>query len=231
MSVMAIYRQLGTAGWHNARMVRRWIAVFLCLAGFVSWYGTRKLNSQTETEWRWTNKQFGPVLDALMPLQRAGGGVYVTYRANRDYVTSVPEYWFLIGREPNEGGYGLHPYLSAHVRIAQSVSVYDQLMAIHREEPAVEDTTNLQKRVKLQTSDFTEMNCPAIKDQMDKLKRLSAKLPAVDGDFIIIHPMIHAFYIDGSDGDVRMFLADDENPLVKWALETRRALEACSKFR
>ncbi len=166
-----------------------------------------------------------------MPLQRAGGGVYVTYRANRDYVTSVPEYWFLIGRESNEGGHGLHSYLSARVRIAQPLSILGQLMAIHREEPTVEDTTDLQKRVKLQTSDFTEMNCPAIKNQMDKLERLSAKMPAVDGDVIIIHPMIHAFYIDGSDGDVRMFLEDDENPLVKWALQTRRALEACGKPR
>jgi hypothetical protein len=165
-----------------------------------------------------------------MPLQRAGG-VYLIYRANKDYVTSVPEYWFLIGREPNEKGYGLHAYLSAHVRVAQPVSIYDQLMAIHREDPAVQDTTNLQKRVKLQASDLTEMNCPAIKDQMDKLKKFPAKLPAVDGDFIIIHPMIHTFYINGADGDVRMSLTDDENPVVKWALETRRALDACGKPR
>jgi len=41
--------------------------------------------------------------------------------------------------------------------------------------------------------------------------------------------MIHAFYIDGADGDVRMFLTDEQHPVVKWALETRRALDACSK--
>jgi len=43
--------------------------------------------------------------------------------------------------------------------------------------------------------------------------------------------MIHAFYIDGADGNVRMFLTDEQNPVVKWALETRCALDACSKPR
>ena len=168
-------------------MGRASIAVAVAFVVIVFCCGSRRLNSQAEADWAWTNKQFGPILDSLMPLERSGG-VYVSYRANRDYVTSIPEYYFIIGREPNENGYGLHPYLSAHVRVAEPVSIYDQLMAIHREEPAAQDTTSIQKRVKLQSADFTEMNCPAIKNQMEKLKKLTAKLPAVDGDVITIQP-------------------------------------------
>jgi hypothetical protein len=158
------------------------------------------------------------------------GGLYVSYRANRDYVTSTPEYWFMIGLEPNEKGYGLYPYLSAHVRLAQPSSVYDQLMAIHRAEPATQDITTIRNRIKIQRCDFAEMTCP-IKDQLGKLKNLPARLPDINGDYIIIHPMNHAFFIVGADGDVRMSLVNDENPIAKWAQETRRALDACGKTR
>jgi hypothetical protein len=206
-------------------------AAVVVLGVVVFWFaGT--LRPQTEADWDWTNKQFGPTLDALMPLQ-GHGGVYVSYRANRDLYTSTPEYWFMIGREPNESrpGFGLRSYLSAHVRVAQPVSIYDQLMTIHHNEPAIQDTATIQKRIKLQNWDFSEMDCPAVKKQLDKLKNLPARLPDINGDRIILHPMIHAFYISGADGNVTMFLADDSNPLVQWAQETRRAFDACGKPR
>jgi hypothetical protein len=145
-------------------------------------------------------------------------------------VTSTPEYWFTIGREPNENGYGLHPYLTAHVRAAEPTSIYDQLMAVHREEPAAQDGLTIQKPIKIQISDFTEMTCPDLKDQLRKLKSLPIRLPEINGDYVIIHPMIHAFLIDGANGDVLMSLTDDNNPLVLWAQETRRALDACRKI-
>jgi hypothetical protein len=187
------------------------------------------VNSQTEAEWDWTNKKFGPVLDALMPLKDAAG-VYVSYRANRGLYTSTPEYWFMVGPERNEKP-GTRPHLSAHVRVAQPVSIHDQLMAIHRDPPATEDTSIIEKRIKLQTADFSEGDCPSLKTQLEKLKKLSARLPDVNGDRIILHPMIHAFYISGSDRDATMFLTDDGNPLVRWAQETRRVFDVCSKSR
>src|SRR5579862_563126 len=140
------------------------ISIACVLGALVFCSGIRSLNSQTEGDWNWTNKHFGSVLGVLMPLERHVGA-YVSYRANRDYATSTPEYWFVIGREPSEKGYGLNPYLSAHVRLAEPTSIYDQLMSMHREEPAVQDPTLFQNRIKLRKSDFTEMNCPAIKNQ------------------------------------------------------------------
>ena len=120
-------------------------------------------------------------------------------------MTSTPEYWFTIGREPNENGYGLHPYLTAHVRAAEPASIYDQLMAVHREEPAAQDALTIQKRIKIQTSDYTEMTCPDLKDQLRKLKSLPIRLPEIYGDYVIIHPMIHAFLIDGQWGCTDVF--------------------------
>jgi len=197
------------------------------LSAVLSWPGA--LNAQTDADWGWMNEHFGPVFDALMPPRRQGG-VYISYRANRDFVTGTPEYWFMIGREPSEKGYGLNPYLTAHARLADPASIYDQLMTMHRAEPAAPDTT-LQSGIKLRKYDFTEKTCPAIKDQIDKLKSIPARVPEINGDYIVLHPMIHAFHISGADGDATLVLTDEKNPLVQWAEETRRMLEACGKLR
>ncbi len=164
-----------------------------------------------------------------MPLQ-AKGGLYVTYRANRDYVTTIPEYWFRIGYEFNEKqGYGLNNFFSAHVRIASPNSIYDQIMALHRSNPATQKATSFIPRIKLRSYDLTETNCSAIKVQMDKFQKLQTKLPDLNGNVITIHPMNHVFYAQGAEGDMTIVLTDEEHPLVKWASETRQALEQCVK--
>ena len=145
------------------------VVVFLCSFN-------ETLDSQTQADWDWTTTQFGPVLDALMPLKR-DGGVYVAYRANRDLYTSTPEYWFMVGLEPNADRPGLRSYFSAHVRVAQPISIYDQLMAIHRSQPGTQEPTSaLQKRIKLQASDFDEMNCPAVGDATRKIEGTSRQI-------------------------------------------------------
>jgi len=197
------------------------VVVFLCT--------TERLNPQTQADWDWTNKKFDSVLDASMPMQK-DGGLYVSYRANKDFYTSTPEYWFMIGVERTEKQSGSRPYLTAHVRVAQPVSIYDQLMTIHRENPSIQDTV-LEKSVGFQSFDLTEMTCPAIKVQIEKLKSLPVQLPDMNLDYIILHPVIHAFYINGTDGDVRLSLTDSRHTLVRWARQTREALDACGRAR
>ena len=58
-------------------------------------WGSHRLDSQTEADRELTNQHFGPLFDALMPMERRGG-LYVSYRAHKDFVTSIPEYWFMI---------------------------------------------------------------------------------------------------------------------------------------
>lgn len=198
------------------------------ILGFIAfWCASGSLDSQTEANWEWTNKEFGSALDALMPMH-SRSGMYVSYRANRDYVTSVPEYWFRIGYESNgKQDYGLQNFFSAHVRIASPNSIYDQLMALHRSNPSTQTASSFISRIKLKTYDLTEMNCPAIKTQMNKFEKLQMKPPDLNPNVVTIHPMIHAFYAQGADGDMTIALTDEEHPLVKWASETRQALELC----
>lgn len=200
----------------------------LLLAVSLMWFSSPQVNSQTRAEWEWTNKEFASLLDALMPLQ-SNSGVFVAYRANRDFVTSTPEYWFTIGREPSESQSGLRPYLSAHVRVAQPVSIYSQIMAIHHAEPSTTDNAVIKNKIRLQRADLTEMRCPAVKSQLEKLKNIAPKLPDISGDYIIIHPMNHSFHVSGANGDVTMTLTDEKDALVQWAQETRQAFDACAK--
>jgi hypothetical protein len=185
-----------------------------------------RLSAQTDADWDWTNEHFGLVLNALMPLEKTGG-FYVAYRAHRDYRTDVPEYWFMIERDVNEHRTGSQDYLSAHVRFAETVSIYDQLMKMHRTEPQ-HDVSAMQNRISIKSIVLTEKECSAIKDQVDKLEKLRANLPKLQSDTIVIHPMNHEFHFQGAEGDVNAVLIDDEHPLVKWALETRHALDLCS---
>jgi hypothetical protein len=206
--------------------MRCWIATIgIVLVVFCC--SSERVESQTEADWDWTNKEFGPILDTLMPPE-AIGGLYLTYRSHKDYVTSVPEYWFRIGYEFNEKqGYGRQNFYTAHVRIANPNSIYDQLMALHRNDPATQEASGFKSRIKLRSYDLTEMSCPAIKTQMDKFAELQTKMPDLNGGVITIHPTIHAFYAQGGEGDMRIVLTDEGHPLVKWALQTRRALEDC----
>lgn len=211
-------------------MRRGSISAACALGAVLFWSSICSLNSQTDAQWTWSSEHFSSVLDALMPLQRRSG-MYVSYRANRDYATNTPEYWFMIGHEPREKGYGLNPYLSAHVGLADPVSIYDQLMAIHGKDPTIQGAKLILDRIKLRKFDFTEMNCPAMKEQLERLKNLPVKLPDINGGEITLHPMIHALYITGAEGDAHLVLTDDKNGLVQWAQETRSVLDSCGKVR
>ena len=152
-----------------SRMIRRILLITLTVISL----DTATLLSQTEAEWEWTNKHFGQALDTLMPLQRVAG-LYVVCRAHRDLRTDVPEYWFLIGRDQNEKGYGLHTYLSAHVRAAETLSIYDQLRSMRRSNEQG-DAVSITQKIKLQTWDLNETNRPAIKDEVEKPRGAAAE--------------------------------------------------------
>lgn len=89
------------------------------------------------------NKHFAQALNDLLPLKRTGG-LYVAYRSHRDLYTDILEYSFVIGHEPKKEGYGLQEFLSAHVRMADAVSIFDQMMQMHRSNPDV-DAVDIQK--------------------------------------------------------------------------------------
>jgi hypothetical protein len=175
------------------------------------------LSAQSSADWDWMSNHFDRALQDLFPVDERYG-VYVAYRSHRDLYTDVPEY-------SSDTVSGLPRYLAAHVREAESASVYDQMMAVHRRFPN-RSAEDIQKDVHVKNSKLTELNCPAIKVQFSKLQQLRLAPPQFD--VVILHPLIHEFRIRAGSGDMEVASYDEENPLVLWAKETRHALEVCA---
>jgi hypothetical protein len=182
------------------------------------------LSAQSSADWDWMSNHFDKTLNDLLPIDQRHGG-YVAYRSHRDLHTDVLEYSFVIGTENSDTVSGLPRYLAAQVREAESASVYDQMMALHRKFPN-RSADDIQKDVHVKKLKLTEMNCPAIKAQFSEFQQLRLAPPQFD--VVILHPLIHEFHIRAGGGDMDVALYDDENSLVSWAIETRGALELCA---
>ncbi len=164
-------------------------------------------------------------LNALLPLKQTAPGEYVSYRSSHTLLTDTLEYSFRIGRELKGGNEpGLQPYLSAHVREADTLSLYDQLMKLHRENPQ-EDALSLEAKLNIRTFDVTEKDCRSVRTQFEKLKKLRLSVPKFD--MIVLDPLVSEFRIEAGDGEMVLSLTDEKSDLVKWAIETRQEFEAC----
>jgi hypothetical protein len=203
------------------RLSRVLAVAFLAFAGSLI---PRTAFVQTDADWDWMREDFGPALDTLMPI-REDIGTHVTYRSYHDLHSDVIEYSFILGHDPNVDGLGLQGYLSAHVRMADSVSIYDQMMKMHRDNPQ-EEASTIRKRVKIKEWNLTERTCPKIRSQFREFRSLRFRPPHFDE--IVLDPLVHQFTIQTGAGDMDLTLVDSRDPLVAWALRTRRVLEKCA---
>jgi hypothetical protein len=158
-------------------------------------------------------------LSAEFPIDQKPGG-YVGYRYSHAPVPGDLENSFLIGTE----SIGQEKTLSANLRVADTTSIFEQMTALHLAQPQ-KPLRELRNKLKIHVSHMTEANCPAVRDQFDGFKKLV--LPAPRFDFISLDTPNHEFRIISSTGDMTFELFDGGYPLVKWAQETRRALEHC----
>jgi thiol-disulfide isomerase/thioredoxin len=177
----------------------------------------------SDDDWDWVNKNYGGILNEFVPM-KAEGGLYLSYRSHRDLYTDVLEYGFLLGYELRENKPGLQEFLTAHVRLADGVSIYDQLMKMHRDKPN-ESAETIRHKVTVKKWSLSEKTCPAIQEQFRKFQNLSIRVPEFDS--IVLHPMVHQFHVEAGLGTMDLELDDSEHSLVLWALETRKALDSC----
>lgn len=204
--------------------LRRLTALVIAL-GATLIYPQAKSWSQTEADdWNWINEHFKPAFTDLMPIEQ-DSGMYIGYRSHRDLHTEVLEYSFVIENAPKQTDAGI-TLASAHIRQADTVSIYDQMMKMHRSNPR-EDAASIQKKVKLKSWDLTDLTCPALGTQFAKFPKLSVQMPSFET--LYPHPLVHEFHIIAMGGNMDLELYDNEFPLVQWALETRQALENCVK--
>ncbi len=182
----------------------------------------------SEAEHDWVNGRFFAVLNELLPIEERLG-FSLGYRSYRDLYTNELEYSFVFNRFLQER------YITVVVRAADSVSLYDQVMALHRKNPnaSIED---IRKQLKVKELRLSEETCPAVGRQHNEFYRLSVPmLSARDragqarGEFsITLHPRVHKFKADISGGSMELVLTESDHPLVRWATRTQRAFEICA---
>jgi hypothetical protein len=205
----------------------------LRLAACFSFLACQPCLAQTaEQDERWVHEHFSEVLRKALPNDE-GAGWRVGFTINRDLYTEVLEYSCIFKESWPESP---QADLVVVVRMADSKSIYDQLMTLHREHPAA-SVEQIRSKLRIKEWQLTEKSCPAARERYSafyqlNLPVLSAKDRAsfargrID---IILHPLIYNLHAVISGGDVELSLAGKEHPFVKWADRTRAQLDACIK--
>lgn len=188
-------------------------ALFLCLSAFT------ENRAQDERDWDWVNRHYNQILDEVLPLEREPGYV-ISFRMRREGDPDTLEYSFSFIKD-----YQGNP-LEAIIRMADTVSLYDQLMTLHRKEPT-EGIERIKKRLRFKEWRLTEKNCYALAELFDRYKKLSFPAPSY-GSIITLHPVTHSFWINGDTAKMRLDIYDEDHPLVVWAKESRKLMEACA---
>jgi hypothetical protein len=207
------------------RFSQRLEATFV-LATYFCFFANQDCRAQDTADWDWVDKYFYSVLEELLPLERYAE---VSLRSHRDLYRDTLEYSFSFIR--NQDG-----SLEVIVRMADSVSLYDQIMTAHRMNPA-ESIETIKKNLKVRQRQLNEKSCPLIRNLYAKYEGLtvpvlSAKDRAERAKGVVtitLHPMIYRFETSISGGRMKLLLTDDGHPFVRWANEVRQALETCAK--
>jgi hypothetical protein len=204
----------------NLLIIAGCLCVFLCQS-----VGAQENDPELELQF-WADERFPSVLSNLLPFEKEAK---VSFRTYRDLYTEVLEYSCSISWKQDGG-------VEAVIRMADSVSLYDQMVVMHKKNPD-EPIESIKRKLKVKEFRLTEKICPAVKSRlllfgrlqlpvMTKKERINAAKGVVD---IILHPTIYTFEASISGGSASLELIGNEHPFIGWAKATRRALEACHR--
>ncbi len=194
--------------------MKKRMAFFAALLVVVSAYVSGR--AQEERDWDWVNQHFQSSLDEFLPLEK---DAVLAFRSYRDLYTDVLEYSvsFLQTRQGK---------LEVVVRMPIDVSVYDQLMRFHLENPG-EDISSIKKKLRVKEWRLTEESCPLAEYWFSEYEKLLLPTPT-QRDIIFLHPTVYTFHLSDSRTDMEIKVYGNEHPLTVWAENTRRALSACT---
>src|SRR5580704_11762522 len=187
--------------------------------------------SQTIKDWEWSSKKWDIVIEDLMPM-KAQPGYYVTYRATQSlhaWKDEQPEYYFRLGIDIKDPGPGINDFVSAHARVPDSISIYDQIFAMHARGSRW-SAKDIESKIKMKSFDYTEKTCPAVGKEFREFQELRYGPPNTNPDQIeiVLDPPVYEFHVDAAHGQSDVMLYDATDPLVVWAMKTQHELEACA---
>ncbi len=196
-------------------MLRAVHALVLALA-FAS-----QLRQPSEADWEWLSRTRDTALEGLMPVT-ARPKPLVAYRAYRDLYQDVPEVYFRIELDPSWTT--SDDLLLASLVAPVGASAQQQLLTLHMANRSA-SLESLLPRVAVGRIVVDSRVCPAVRSRVDGLSHLSISVPKRDA--IALHPFVHRVVINSAAAQIDATLFDNDAPVVQWAAETARAIQAC----
>jgi hypothetical protein len=206
----------------TARIRRAILSVALCLAILCPTVSF----SQDHANDKWALREWAKLVDRLFP-QKPEDSV-VAMRIVDDGWHTFPEYSFTLGISGVENGSTPPGKIVAEVREANGGSIYKQIAAFHRRNPALAGNA-IQKLIIVNRFRLSQKDCPAVRAQFEKFEKLHIA-PLQFRGTILDAPRID-FWITAGDGSMLISIdagPDSQNyPLIAWANETRQILDSC----
>ncbi len=171
-------------------------------------------------DWRWLDQVREAAFESLMPVKAPR--LLAAYRSHRDLYQRVPERHFRVGLadSPNSA----RDTLVATVVTPAGRSIQEQLLDLHTRSPQA-SFESLISQLAVRRVVLSEEKCPAIRTRMDALPRVSVPSPL--RDLLFLHPVEHRIVIRQPGAMIDATVLEQDNPLVRWAIETLDALVAC----
>ena len=105
-------------------------------------------SAQTEEDFEWVGRHFTSALNEFLPIELETGA-NVGFRSHRDLYNNVFEYSFILSKDYPTNR------VTAVVKMADSITLYDQLMALHRRNPSA-SYENLKSQLRIREWRFSE---------------------------------------------------------------------------
>lgn len=196
----------------------------LLLAACLSLLSWQPCRAQEDTDRKWVNDNFQDVLNELLPLGEPALG----YRSYEDERTQLVEFSLIFE-------YGKNGRLNVIVRQADSISLHDQMAALHRNNPS-ESIESIKKKLKVKAWHLDDSSCPPLKAAYESYFRLNLQMQSAKrraelakGTITLtLDPTIHSFRSVVSGGFMYLEITDSRHPFAFWARKTRAAIEKCA---
>jgi hypothetical protein len=174
---------------------------------------------QTADDRGWADKNFIAAFDEFFPITHAEGD-FIAARAHRDGLNDLPEFSVVIENTDNPRA------LRGTLREAQGAPLYQQLLALHANDPA-RSYDQLEADLKVQVWNFTPQQCPALAQQYQAFENITFVRPR-DDDAKDQHPIMYQVHesLGGGDSEVIEFVESRAFP--QWVNATHKAFGACA---
>ncbi|GEM_PF-1934447 len=173
--------------------------------------------AQKRTADDWAARHFPAAFEEFFPL-KSGQGDFIAVRVHRGNLNDLREYSIVFENAEDAKS------LRAVLREAQGSSLYQQLVALHAEQPAA-SYNDLKRHLRVAVWILTPDRCPAVAAQFEAFQNVQFVRPR-DEDQPEENPILYEFNESiAGGGSVLEYMQN--RALPRWTRATHDALEAC----